>query len=84
MIRGATLLAAVMPDSASTANRRPRFFVFHTRTSSNGSFTAAFATDLTDASSWTSDVFGPVDMIALRSISSALIVYDVAIKHYRS
>ena len=73
MIIGATLLAAVIPHNESTANRSPNFFVFHTRTSFNGSVTAAFATVFTDASSWTSGAFGPVDMVKVGSISSALI-----------
>lgn len=54
VIRGATVVAAVAPDTKSAANRRPKFLVFHTRTSVNGSFNAAFDTDFIDASSWTS------------------------------
>lgn len=73
MINGATLLAAVIPHIESTANRRPNFLVFHTRTSFSGSLIAALATVLADASSWTgtSAVLGPVDIVDWRKLISS-------------
>jgi hypothetical protein len=71
VIKGATLLAAVIPHIESTANRRPSFLVFHTRTSFNGSWIAALATVLADASSWTDGVVGPVDIVDRRSLISS-------------
>jgi hypothetical protein len=37
VINGATNVAALAPETKSAASRRPRFLVFHTRGSANGS-----------------------------------------------
>ncbi len=42
VITGATIVAAQAPETKSDANRRPKFFVFHTRASVNGASVAVF------------------------------------------
>lgn len=79
VIIGATVVAAVAPEIKSAANRRPRFFVFHTRTSVNGSFKAAFVTVLADVSSWTCCDPG-ADIAGYYSCISSSLMVDMSMR----
>jgi hypothetical protein len=77
VISGATRVAAQAPDTKSDANRRPRFFVFHTLDSTRGISATFEMGDMGFGVGWVSMSCAGLTSPGGRVIVKALTLYDL-------